>query len=181
MRKFRNKQQSQEQRIFRAAEVWGSVHCSGLLTLRGWPTTTGAVMVPSDSAFLIPCWAISCVFSNVAKINTILSSPTVKPQPPFNLTAVFAEGYNISWETIYQNSFYFLNEELEYQLRYKRRTDTWEVSEMSVYHQVRCVSKEEASRRRTGALVWKNGSKGFEKFLFACLDQKHTKLTKKNK
>ncbi|NWH76847.1 IL21R protein, partial [Piaya cayana] len=51
----------------------------------------------------------------------------IKPQPPFNLTAVFSEGYNISWETIYQNTpFYFLNEELEYQLRYKRRTDTWE-------------------------------------------------------
>ncbi|XP_035755902.1 interleukin-21 receptor isoform X2 [Egretta garzetta] len=51
----------------------------------------------------------------------------IKPQPPFNLTAVVSEGYNISWETIYQNPpFYFLNEELEYQLRYKRRTDTWE-------------------------------------------------------
>ncbi|NXT20510.1 IL21R protein, partial [Syrrhaptes paradoxus] len=54
-------------------------------------------------------------------------SENIKPQPPFNLTAVFSEGYNISWETVYQNSpFYFLNEELEYQLRYKRRTDTWE-------------------------------------------------------
>ncbi|NWU94449.1 IL21R protein, partial [Upupa epops] len=51
----------------------------------------------------------------------------IKPQPPFNLTAVFSEGYNISWETIYQNSpYYFLNEELEYQLRYRRRADTWE-------------------------------------------------------
>uniref|UniRef100_A0A8C6ZKN6 Interleukin 21 receptor n=1 Tax=Nothoprocta perdicaria TaxID=30464 RepID=A0A8C6ZKN6_NOTPE len=51
----------------------------------------------------------------------------IKPQPPFNLTAVFSEGYNISWETIYQNSpFYFLNEELEYQLRFKKRSDTWE-------------------------------------------------------
>ncbi|NWR47014.1 IL21R protein, partial [Regulus satrapa] len=54
-------------------------------------------------------------------------SDNVKPQPPFNLTALFSEGYNISWETIYQNSsFNFLNEELEYQLRYKRRSDSWE-------------------------------------------------------
>lgn len=88
----------------------------------------------------------------------------VKPQPPFNLTALFSEGYNISWETIYQNSsFYFLNEELEYQLRYKRRTDTWEVSEMSVYHQVGCSRKEEASTTRTAALVGKKGFHGLEK------------------
>ncbi|XP_005018669.1 interleukin-21 receptor isoform X1 [Anas platyrhynchos] len=59
----------------------------------------------------------------------------IKPQPPFNLTAVFAEGYNISWETIYQNSFYFLNEELEYQLRYKRRTDTWETQKTKSVHE----------------------------------------------
>ncbi|XP_037239066.1 interleukin-21 receptor isoform X2 [Falco rusticolus] len=60
----------------------------------------------------------------------------IKPQPPFNLTAVFSEGYNISWETIYQNSpFYFLNEELEYQLRYKRRTDTWETQKTKAVHE----------------------------------------------
>lgn len=71
------------------------------------------------------------------KSNTVVSSPPVRPQPPFNLTAVFTEGYNISWETIYQNPlFYFLNEELEYQLRYKRGADTWEVSEILAYHQV---------------------------------------------
>ncbi|NXW48268.1 IL21R protein, partial [Nyctiprogne leucopyga] len=60
----------------------------------------------------------------------------IKPQPPFNLTAAFSEGYNISWETIYQNSpFYFLNEELEYQLRYKRRTDTWETQKTKAIHE----------------------------------------------
>ncbi|NXX12297.1 IL21R protein, partial [Podargus strigoides] len=60
----------------------------------------------------------------------------IKPQPPFNLTAVFSEGYNISWETIYQNSaFYFLNEELEYQLRYKRRIDTWEMQKTKAVHE----------------------------------------------
>ncbi|XP_068764032.1 interleukin-21 receptor isoform X7 [Struthio camelus] len=60
----------------------------------------------------------------------------IKPQPPFNLTAVFSEGYNISWETIYQNSpFHFLNEELEYQLRYKRRNDTWETQKTKAVHE----------------------------------------------
>ncbi|KFQ23543.1 Interleukin-21 receptor [Mesitornis unicolor] len=60
----------------------------------------------------------------------------IRPQPPFNLTAVFSEGYNISWETIYQNSpFYFLDEELEYQLRYKRRTDTWETQKTKAIHE----------------------------------------------
>nr|XP_021147607.1 interleukin-21 receptor isoform X2 [Columba livia] len=60
----------------------------------------------------------------------------IKPQPPFNLTAVFSDGYNISWETIYQNSpFYFLNEELEYELRYKRRTDTWETQKTKAVHE----------------------------------------------
>ncbi|NXX81725.1 IL21R protein, partial [Urocolius indicus] len=63
-------------------------------------------------------------------------SDNVKPQPPFNLTAVFSEGYNISWETIYQNSpFYFLDEELEYQLRYKRKTDTWETQKTKAVHE----------------------------------------------
>ncbi|KFP72990.1 Interleukin-21 receptor, partial [Apaloderma vittatum] len=60
----------------------------------------------------------------------------IKPQPPFNLTAMFSEGYNISWETVYQNSpFYFLNEELEYQLRYKRRTDSWETQKTKAVHE----------------------------------------------
>ncbi|NWW54788.1 IL21R protein, partial [Pedionomus torquatus] len=60
----------------------------------------------------------------------------IKPQPPFNLTAVISEGYNISWETIYQNpAFYFLDEELEYQLRYKRRTDTWETQKIKDIHE----------------------------------------------
>ncbi|KAM4765380.1 interleukin-21 receptor isoform 3-T5 [Cyanocitta cristata] len=46
------------------------------------------------------------------------------------------KGYNISWETIYQNSsYYFLNEELEYQLRYKRRTDTWETQKTKAVHE----------------------------------------------
>ncbi|NXE82957.1 IL21R protein, partial [Cochlearius cochlearius] len=59
--------------------------------------------------------------------NSFYMAENIKPQPPFNLTAVVSDGYNISWETIYQNPpFYFLNEELEYQLRYKRRIDTWE-------------------------------------------------------
>ncbi|NWV33300.1 IL21R protein, partial [Grantiella picta] len=63
-------------------------------------------------------------------------SENIKPHPPFNLTAWFSEGYNISWETIYQNSsLYFLNEELEYQLRYKRRTDTWENQKTKVVHE----------------------------------------------
>nr|XP_030141037.1 interleukin-21 receptor isoform X3 [Taeniopygia guttata] len=63
-------------------------------------------------------------------------SDNIKPQPPFNLTALFSEGYNISWETIYHNSsFYFLNEELEYQLRYKRRTDTWETQKIKAVHE----------------------------------------------
>ncbi|NXI55360.1 IL21R protein, partial [Chloroceryle aenea] len=63
-------------------------------------------------------------------------SDNIKPQPPFNLTAVFSEGYNISWETIYQNSaFYFLNEELEYELRYKRKTDTWETQKTKAVHE----------------------------------------------
>ncbi|NWR06984.1 IL21R protein, partial [Paradoxornis webbianus] len=65
-------------------------------------------------------------------------SDNIKPQPPFNLNALFSEGYNISWETIYQNSsFYFLNEELEYQLRYKRRTDTWEAQKTKAVHEAK--------------------------------------------
>lgn len=53
---------------------------------------------------------------------------TVKPSPPFNLTATFSDGYNISWETIYQHPDYFLlGDELEYELRYKKRSDPWEV------------------------------------------------------
>uniref|UniRef100_A0A8C9F1I3 Uncharacterized protein n=1 Tax=Pavo cristatus TaxID=9049 RepID=A0A8C9F1I3_PAVCR len=60
----------------------------------------------------------------------------IRPQPPFNLTAVFTEGFNISWETIYQNPlFYFLNEELEYQLRYKRKADTWETQKIKSVHE----------------------------------------------
>ncbi|NWS76137.1 IL21R protein, partial [Crotophaga sulcirostris] len=60
----------------------------------------------------------------------------IKPQPPFNLTTVFSEGYNISWETIYQNTpFYFLNEELEYQLRYKKKTNTWEAQKTKAIHE----------------------------------------------
>ena len=92
---------------------------------------------------------------------------------------MFSEGYNISWETIYQNSpFYFLDEELEYQLRYKRRTDTWEVSEMSVYHQVGCTSKKEANTTRIGALVWKKGFHGLEK-VSLCLPGLKTGKTEK--
>ncbi|XP_052536153.1 interleukin-21 receptor isoform X3 [Tympanuchus pallidicinctus] len=46
------------------------------------------------------------------------------------------KGYNISWETIYQNPlFYFLNEELEYQLRYKRGADTWETQKIKSVHE----------------------------------------------
>ncbi|XP_061330136.1 LOW QUALITY PROTEIN: interleukin-21 receptor [Pezoporus flaviventris] len=68
--------------------------------------------------------------------NGFYMSENIKPQPPFNLTAVFSEGYNISWETIYQNfPFYFLNEELEYQLRYKRRTDTRETWKTKAVHE----------------------------------------------
>ncbi|KAM6407661.1 interleukin-21 receptor [Rhynochetos jubatus] len=60
----------------------------------------------------------------------------IKPQPPFNLTAVVAEGYNISWETNYHSSpSHFLNEELEYQLRYRRRTDTWETQKNKAVHE----------------------------------------------
>ncbi|NXU55257.1 IL21R protein, partial [Turnix velox] len=60
----------------------------------------------------------------------------VKPQPPFNLTTVFSEVYNITWETIYQNpDFYLLNEELEYELRYKRRIDTWETQKTKAIHE----------------------------------------------
>ncbi|POI30481.1 hypothetical protein CIB84_005769 [Bambusicola thoracicus] len=60
----------------------------------------------------------------------------IRPQPPFNLTAVFTEGYNISWETIHQNPlFYLLNGELEYQLRYKRRADTWETQKIKTVHE----------------------------------------------
>ncbi|NXN93311.1 IL21R protein, partial [Rhinopomastus cyanomelas] len=63
---------------------------------------------------------------------------SIKPQPPFNLTAVFSEGYNISWETIYQSSsYYFLNEELEYQLRYRRRADPWESQKTKAVHEDR--------------------------------------------
>ncbi|NXC35186.1 IL21R protein, partial [Campylorhamphus procurvoides] len=63
-------------------------------------------------------------------------SDNIKPQPPFNLTSLFSEGYNISWETFYQKSpFHFLNEELEYQLRYKRRTDTWETQKTKEVHE----------------------------------------------
>uniref|UniRef100_A0A8C4KUK4 Interleukin 21 receptor n=1 Tax=Dromaius novaehollandiae TaxID=8790 RepID=A0A8C4KUK4_DRONO len=88
------------------------------------------------SAVRVPCQAASCTCSDAVRSNATLSSPTVKPQPPFNLTAVFSEGYNISWETIYQNSpFYFLNEELEYQLRYKRRNDTWETQKTKAVHE----------------------------------------------
>ncbi|NXF73584.1 IL21R protein, partial [Sclerurus mexicanus] len=63
-------------------------------------------------------------------------SDNIKPQPPFNLTNLFSEGYNISWETFYQKSpFHFLNEELEYQLRYKKRTDTWETQKTKAVHE----------------------------------------------
>ncbi|NXH21932.1 IL21R protein, partial [Bucco capensis] len=65
-----------------------------------------------------------------------LMACNIKPQPPFNLTAVFSEGYNISWETIYQNSaYYFLSEKLEYQLRYKRSADSWQTQKTKAVHE----------------------------------------------
>ncbi|KFP89167.1 Interleukin-21 receptor, partial [Acanthisitta chloris] len=60
----------------------------------------------------------------------------VKPQPPFNLTALCSGTYNISWETIYQIfPFYFLDGDLEYQLRYKRRSETWESQKTKAVHE----------------------------------------------
>lgn len=135
MRNCGDGKQSQEQKAFREPDVTvlpGQRGCAvqGCIPPRHF-------WLPPCSAFLLLCWAICCICSGVVKSNTVLSSPTVRPQPPFNLTAVFTEGYNISWETIHQNPlFYLLNGELEYQLRYKRRADTWEVSEMLVYRQV---------------------------------------------
>ncbi|XP_074866945.1 interleukin-21 receptor [Carettochelys insculpta] len=66
-------------------------------------------------------------YTTCSACSEFLLSENIKPYPPFNLTATFSDGYNISWETIYQNSlFYFLNNELEYELRYKKKSDTWE-------------------------------------------------------
>lgn len=61
-------------------------------------------------------------------------SQNIKPYPPFNLTAVLSEGYNISWDTIYRNSpvFYNLDNELQYELRYKKKSDTWETQKSKV-------------------------------------------------
>ncbi|XP_019368351.1 PREDICTED: interleukin-21 receptor [Gavialis gangeticus] len=56
-----------------------------------------------------------------------LLADSIKPSPPFNLTATFSDKYNISWETIYQHpDYYLLGDELEYELRYKKRSDPWE-------------------------------------------------------
>lgn len=154
------------------AEAWDSVCGSGLLSLRGRNVVDYVLCRrahPYRGSFApyslcITYTMLGHLLSAVTLWRVTPSCLPVKPQPPFNLTAVLSEGYNISWETIYQNSpFYFLNEELEYQLRYKRRTDTWEVSEMSVYHQLACTSKEEASMTRTGVMVWKEGFHGLEK------------------
>uniref|UniRef100_A0A8C8RS14 Interleukin 21 receptor n=1 Tax=Pelusios castaneus TaxID=367368 RepID=A0A8C8RS14_9SAUR len=59
--------------------------------------------------------------------NEFIVKENIKPSPPFNLTATFSDGYNISWETLYQNALsYYLNDELQYELRYKKRSDSWE-------------------------------------------------------
>nr|XP_033770912.1 interleukin-21 receptor isoform X2 [Geotrypetes seraphini] len=48
-----------------------------------------------------------------------------KPYPPFNLTISLSEDYNICWQTAYESN-YLLQDELEYELRYKKKYDTWE-------------------------------------------------------
>ncbi|XP_072734532.1 interleukin-21 receptor isoform X1 [Ciconia boyciana] len=98
-------------------------------------------MCTVDMTELLADFKVQVDVTEVADRQRVISkgfymAENIKPQPPFNLTAVFSEGYNISWETIYQNSpFYFLNEELEYQLRYKRRTDTWETQKTKAVHE----------------------------------------------
>ncbi|RXM32388.1 Interleukin-21 receptor [Acipenser ruthenus] len=50
----------------------------------------------------------------------------IKPPPPFNLGLTSdKKGYNISWEMIYTEED-FLNDELEYEVRYKKEEQLWE-------------------------------------------------------
>ncbi|KAK1164976.1 interleukin-21 receptor-like [Acipenser oxyrinchus oxyrinchus] len=50
----------------------------------------------------------------------------IKPPPPFNLQLTSdKKGYNISWEMIYTEED-FLNDELEYEVRYKKEEQSWE-------------------------------------------------------
>ncbi|KAM6299407.1 interleukin-21 receptor [Aegotheles albertisi] len=94
-----------------------------------------------DMADLLANFKVQVDVTKIADRQHVISkdfymADNIKPQPPFNLTAVFSEGYNVSWETIYQNPrFYFLDEELEYELRYKRRTDTWETQKTKAVHE----------------------------------------------
>ncbi|XP_043945262.1 interleukin-21 receptor [Protopterus annectens] len=58
--------------------------------------------------------------------NTFILKDNIKPQPPFNLEVNFSAGYNISWKMIYTSDVnYFLHEELQYEVRYKRKDESW--------------------------------------------------------
>ncbi|MGH0173456.1 UNVERIFIED_CONTAM: hypothetical protein FKN15_008452 [Acipenser sinensis] len=50
----------------------------------------------------------------------------IKPPPPFNLGLTSDDkGFNISWEMIYTEED-LLNDELEYEVRYKKKEQSWE-------------------------------------------------------
>ncbi|XP_028914003.1 LOW QUALITY PROTEIN: interleukin-21 receptor [Ornithorhynchus anatinus] len=66
---------------------------------------------------------------NSAGVRTCRSftiSENIKPYPPFNLTVTYEDGYNISWKSFYEDPrYHLLNNELHYELRYKKTQDPW--------------------------------------------------------
>ncbi|XP_051844264.1 interleukin-21 receptor isoform X1 [Antechinus flavipes] len=53
-------------------------------------------------------------------------SQSIKPAPPFNVTVTYFGDYNISWKTPYEDALYYaLQDKLQYQLRYKKKQDSW--------------------------------------------------------
>ncbi|XP_036595371.1 interleukin-21 receptor [Trichosurus vulpecula] len=50
----------------------------------------------------------------------------IKPNPPSNVTVAYFGNYNISWKTLYEDPRYYpLQNVLQYELRYKKRQDSW--------------------------------------------------------
>ncbi|XP_069503289.1 interleukin-21 receptor [Ambystoma mexicanum] len=49
------------------------------------------------------------------------------PYPPVNLSVATSDGYNFSWNTLYECQQYFMVcDELEYELSYKKKDDPWQ-------------------------------------------------------
>ncbi|OCT64152.1 interleukin-21 receptor [Xenopus laevis] len=52
-------------------------------------------------------------------------SKTFVPRAPYNLTVLFSENYNFSWETTYKWEVHLQANELAYELSYKRTDESW--------------------------------------------------------